>query len=129
MTIKKCKLGERFESAAGWIQNLAEFPVGGVSIIESAAGSRRSDHSHVADGHWLYVHEGRMEYYERPVGSAEPPEHATIERGEMVWTGPGVEHATLFPVDTVLISMSLRPRDHASHESDVVRLAEPLPTP
>ena len=51
----------------------------------------------------------------------------SIEKGEMVWTGPGVEHATVFPVYTVLISMSLRPRDHASHEQDVVRLAEPLP--
>lgn len=128
MTIHKAKLGERFENEAGWIQNLAEFPVGGVSIIESVAGSRRSDHHHLQDGHWLYVFKGRMEYFERPVGSTEKPECATIEQGEMVWTGPGVEHATLFPVDTVLISMSLRPRDHASHESDVVRLASPLPT-
>lgn len=128
MTITKCKLGERFEDARGYILNLAEHSVGGVGIIVSNAGTRRSDHSHLEDGHWLYVHEGRMEYYERPVGSTEPPEHATIEEGEMVWTGPGVEHATIFPVDTTLISMSLRPRDKANHESDVARLATPLPT-
>lgn len=125
--IELSKLGERFSDHRGEILNLLERECGGVGIIWSNAGTRRSDHSHNFDGHWLYVLKGRMEYYERPVGSEEKPEHATIEEGSMVWTGPGIEHATLFPVDTVLISMSLRPRDHASHESDLVRLAEPLP--
>lgn len=124
--IELSKLGERFVDHRGQIINLLEQPCGGVSIIESKAGSRRSDHAHVLDGHWLYVLSGRMEYFERPVGSAEKPEHITVNPGELIWTGPGIEHATVFPVDTVLISMSLRPRDHASHEQDVVRVA-PLP--
>ncbi len=127
MTIELSKLGELYADTRGQIINLLEQPCGGVSVIWSKAGSRRSDHHHVSDGHWLWVMNGRMEYYERPVGSTEKPEHVTVEIGQMIWTGPGIEHATLFPVDTVLISMSLRPRDHASHEADLVRLAEPLP--
>ena len=125
--IELTKLGERYSGNRGEILNLLERECGGVGIIWSKAGSRRSDHSHVADGHWLYVLSGKMEYWERPVGSVEKPEHATVNEGEMVWTGPGIEHATIFPVDTVLISMSLRPRDKSHHEQDVVRLAEPLP--
>lgn len=125
--IELTQLGEVFEDARGRIQNVLEQPCGGVSIIESRAGSRRSDHWHERDGHWLLVLEGRMDYYERPVGSKDPPVHRTIHEGEMVWTGPGIEHATLFPVDTKLLSMSLRPRDKANHEQDVKRLAEPLP--
>ena len=125
--IQLSKLGERYEDARGVIQNVLEQPCGGVSIIESIAGARRSDHHHVSDGHWLLVLEGRMEYYERPVGSQEKPSHRTINQGEMVWTGPNIEHATIFPVFTRLLSMSLRPRDKAHHEEDVVRLAEPLP--
>lgn len=127
MTIELSKLGEVFSDHRGVITNLLEQPCGGVSIIESKAGSRRSDHHHLCDGHWLYVLSGYFEYYERPVGSTEKPAHRTIAQGEMVYTGPGIEHATVFPVDTVLISMSLRPRDKAHHEEDVVRLAEPLP--
>lgn len=128
MTIELSQLGETYTDARGCILNLLEQSCGGVSIIETKAGSRRSDHWHREDGHWLYVLSGRFDYYERPVGSTEKPAHRTISQGEMVYTGPNVEHATVFPVDTVLLSMSLRPRDHASHESDVVRLTEPLPT-
>jgi hypothetical protein len=127
--IELTQLGEVFEDSRGRIQNILEQPCGGVSIIESKAGTRRSDHWHESDGHWLIVLEGRMDYYERPVGSTDPPAHRTIEQGEMVWTGPGIEHATLFPVFTRLLSMSLRPRDKSSHEQDVRRLAEPLPIP
>lgn len=128
MTIELSKLGERFENAAGWIQNLAEENVGGVAVIFSKAGSRRSDHWHRSDNHELFVVSGRMEYYERPVGSEEKPVHRTINAGEMVFTGPNIEHATLFPVDTVLISLSRRARTHELHEQDLVRLAAPLPT-
>jgi quercetin dioxygenase-like cupin family protein len=127
MTIELSKLGEVFSDARGTIRNLLEQSCGGVSIIESKAGSRRSDHHHVSDGHWLYVLSGRMEYWERPVGSQDKPERVTVNQGEMIWTGPGIEHATVFPVDTVLISMSLRPRDKANHEADLIRLEKPLP--
>ena len=67
-----------------------------------------------------------MEYYERPVGSKEAPEHATVSEGQMVFTGPGTEHTTIFPVETILVCMSLRPRDHDNHEADLVR-CDPLP--
>jgi len=48
-------------------------------------------------------------------------EEQTYGPGEMVYTPPMRWHRTKFPVDTVLISMSKRPRDAASHEKDVVR--------
>ena len=127
MTIELEHFGEVYKDDRGRILNLLERSCGGVSIIESNAGARRSDHWHREDGHWFYVVQGQFEYFERPVGSPDKPAHRTIRQGEMVYTGPGVEHATVFPVYTVLLSMSLRPRDHASHERDVVRLAEPLP--
>ncbi len=116
-----------FVDPRGEIRNLLDQSCGGVQIIWSKAGSRRSDHSHVRDGHWLWILSGSCEYYERPVGAKGKPEHATMRAGDMVFTGPGLEHATLFPEDTVMVCMSLRPRDHASHEEDLVRLEEPLP--
>ncbi len=124
--IELSKLGERFENNAGWIQNLADFPVGGVQLIHSVAGSSRSHHAHKKDGHWLYCVSGRFEYLERPLGSSEEPSRRTICPGDMVFTGPGIEHSTYFLEDTVLISMSLQPRTHEAHESDLIRVA-PLP--
>jgi oxalate decarboxylase/phosphoglucose isomerase-like protein (cupin superfamily) len=113
-----------FIDERGSIQNLLTEPCGGVSIIKTKAGSYRSDHCHREDGHWLYVLSGRMHYTECAVATGEPakyPPYFEVEQGERIFTGPRIWHKTFFPVDTVLISMSLRPRDHTSHESDVVR--------
>jgi oxalate decarboxylase/phosphoglucose isomerase-like protein (cupin superfamily) len=123
MAIEISPLGERFGDDEHFIQNLLERPCGGVAIIRSRAGSSRSHHWHREDAHWLYCLSGEFEYLERPVGAAEEPERRIIRQGELVYTAPRVEHSTYFPVDTVLISMSLRPRDKSSHESDVVRVA------
>lgn len=117
-------LPEPYVNDSGTIQNLLERPCGGVAIIESYAGAVRSLHYHREDGHWLHVLSGEMHYYERPVGATEwPAEPLVVRPGQCVFTPPMLEHKTVFPVDTVLVSMSLRPRDTASHEADVVRVA------
>ena len=123
--IELSKLGERFENEAGWIQNLAERPVGGVAVLFCKAGSSRSHHWHREDSHELYVVSGEMRYVERH-HPAYVSAQRTVKAGEMVRTGPNVEHSTYFPVDTILISLSARSRTHAEHEVDVVRCA-PLP--
>ena len=122
--IELSKLGERFENEAGWIQNLVEQPISGAAVIVSKAGSSRSHHWHRQDGHFLFVESGCMRYVERL------PSGETVQRevlpGEMVWTGPGVEHSSYFPVETRMLSFSLRARTHDAHEADLVRV-EPLP--
>ncbi len=125
--IELSKLGERFVNENGWIQNLADHEVGGVQLIFSKAGSSRSHHYHRTDDHELYVVYGEMLYLERPVGSQEKPSRRVIRAGEMVLTQAMVEHSTYFEVDTLLVSMSGQARTHENHESDLVRLAEPLP--
>lgn len=129
MTIPLSPLGERFENEAGWIQNLAEQPVGGVAVLFCKAGSSRSHHWHRDDSHELYVVSGEMRYVERArvvltaAGPIGPTRRRVIRAGEMIRTGPNVEHSTYFPVDTILISLSARSRTHAEHEADVVRCA------
>jgi quercetin dioxygenase-like cupin family protein len=114
------ELGERFENAAGVIQNLDVS--GHVSIITSHAGSKRSSHWHREDWHYLYVVSGFMNYYSRPVGSKEPPEARGVGPGEMVYTGPNEEHFTEFPEDTVMVSVSKLHRKKAAHEADLTRV-------
>ena len=111
----------------GSIQNLLELdgleqPVRGVAIITSRARTTRSNHLHRTDGHWLYVVSGEMHYWERDLDTPSyPTQPAVFKAGEMVYTGPLLWHRTYFPVETVLLSLSLRPRDNVSHEQDVVR--------
>lgn len=119
--------GPAFTNAAGSITNIAFGEFRCVSIIRSLAGSHRSRHYHRTDGHVLYVLEGKMLYWERDL-DREYGEPKEVGPGESIYTGPLVVHQTLFPVNTVVLSMSHNPRDHESHESDVVRVEEPWQT-
>ena len=46
----------------------------------------------------------------------------TLEKGEMVFTPPMVDHGMKFPVDTVFLTLSRNYRDQEAYESDVVRV-------
>jgi dTDP-4-dehydrorhamnose 3,5-epimerase-like enzyme len=121
-----------FTDSRGEIRNLLELsstdvPIRGVAIIKSKAGTVRSQHYHREDEHFLFVLCGSLEYFERDVGSTEIPEPVIYRKGEMFWTGPMREHAVRFLEYTELLSLSVRPRDHASHEDDVVRVTFDLP--
>lgn len=119
-----------FRDERGIIQNLYEGysalleELNGVSIIASKAGTVRSNHWHKTDAHLLYVVSGEMHLYERPVGSQEQPAKYIVRAGQMVFTGPYVEHTTVFPVETVMVSLSRKARDHENHEADLERCAD-----
>lgn len=116
------KLPAPFEDARGWIQNVVEEPVGGASIIFSKACTTRSNHMHREDYHWLYVVSGEMNY-ESWTDEDSGTSCLVVQAGQCVFTPPGVWHRTMFPVDTVLLSVSRLPRDHATHEADLVRFS------
>jgi quercetin dioxygenase-like cupin family protein len=113
---------EPFVNTAGTITNIAFGEFACVSIIHSVAGSTRSKHFHKQDSHILYVLEGVMHYWERPLDGEYPLHPQVLLAGESLFTPPLVVHKTYFPVATTLISCSKLPRDHESHESDVVRV-------
>jgi uncharacterized RmlC-like cupin family protein len=110
----------RTQTPAGPIVNLNV--QGNVSVIHCEKGSRRSSHHHLTDWHYLFVVHGEMRYWERPVGSAEPPEYRVAYPGDMIYTGPMVDHWTEFPVPTTLISVSQIHRTTENHEKDLVRV-------
>jgi quercetin dioxygenase-like cupin family protein len=106
----------------GAIQSIVNFPMKNMSIITSKKGSVRSNHYHVTDWHYMYVVAGSFDYYYRPTGSAEPAQVITLKRGEMVFTPPMEDHATVFLEDTELLVMSRNPRDQEAYEADVRRV-------
>jgi len=119
---RKVPLDNPFINSAGWIQNLVLKPISCVSIIESKNNSMRSNHYHKTDYHYLYVLIGCVIYLEREVGDIKIPEPVIYNSGSMIFTPPMVEHTTIFPKETTLISMSKNPRSHENHENDLVRV-------
>lgn len=106
----------------GAIQPLVDFPMKNVSIISSKKGSVRSNHFHVSDWHYMYVLSGSFDYHYRPSGSTEEPKVIRLRPGEMVFTSPLEEHATVFLEDTELLVASRNPRDQEIYEADVRRV-------
>ena len=45
-----------------------------------------------------------------------------VGKGQLIFTPPMEDHATVFLEDTVLLVMSRNPRDQEAYESDVVRV-------
>lgn len=106
----------------GAIQSLVNFPVKNVSLITSRKATLRSNHYHKTDWHYMYMVAGSAGYYYRPTGSLEKPKCIIFRAGELVFTPPMEDHATIFLEDSTLLVMSRNPRDQESYESDVVRI-------
>lgn len=95
---------------------------GYVGLLRFNAGARRSSHWHRSDSHYLYVVDGKCDYYWRAVGDDGKPHHVEVNPGQMVFTPPRVEHWTSFSRESVLISVSQLRREHGTHEADLVRV-------
>ena len=106
----------------GFIQSLVNFPMKNLSLIASKKGSVRSNHYHLTDWHYMYVLSGSFDYHFRPSGTEQKPSVIRVTAGEMVFTPPMEDHATVFLEDTQLLAMSRNPRDQEAYEADVKRV-------
>lgn len=115
-------LEKPFADARGAIQPMVDVPMKSCVLISSAKGTVRANHYHRTDWHYCYVLEGRIEYFHRPVGSSDRAEKIIIEQGQMFFTPPMLEHAMVFPVDTVFLTWGRNSRAQEVYEADVVRV-------
>jgi oxalate decarboxylase/phosphoglucose isomerase-like protein (cupin superfamily) len=118
----KIDLEPAHADARGAIQSLVNFPMKNLSLISSRKGSIRSNHYHVTDWHYMYVLKGSFDYYCRASGTDDAPKVTRVGVGEMIFTPPMEDHATVFLEDTELLVVSRNPRDQASYEADVRRV-------
>lgn len=93
-----------------------------ILLISSKAGAVRANHYHKKDTHHCYLVSGRMEYYERPVGSTEIPEPTIVEAGDMVFTPSMMEHAMKFTEDSQFWTFSTEARSKENYEAEIVRV-------
>lgn len=90
--------------------------------IVCKVNSVRANHYHKTSAHACVLTKGALLYYERPVGSLEKPIVLKINRGDVFWTGPNVEHAMKFIESSEMWCFSTGSRDQKNYEEDLVRL-------
>ena len=115
-------LKQPFVDERGEIQPLVDAVMKSCVLITSKQGTVRANHYHKTDWHYCYVLSGSIEYYHRLHGSTEPPGKVAIKAGQMFFTSPVVEHAMVFPEDTVFLTMSRNSRLQEVYETDVERV-------
>src|SRR5258707_4021153 len=107
----KIPLEKAFADVRGSIQPLVDVMMESCVLISSKKGTVRANHYHKTDWHYCYVVSGEIDYYHRPRGSTEKPAKVTVHTGELFFTPPMVEHAMVFPVDTVFLTIGRNSRE------------------
>ena len=105
----------------GDILSIVDFKVSNVSLISSNENTIRSNHYHLRDFHFMYVLEGKMEYFYKSLISDEV-KHFSVLPGDNIFTPNKEIHATYFPIYTKLIVSSGFPRDQKTYEEDTIRV-------
>tara|TARA_B100001250_G_C19816656_1_gene798792 strand:- start:305 stop:730 length:426 start_codon:yes stop_codon:yes gene_type:complete len=112
---------ERSKDDRGGILSIVDDNISNVSIITCNKGSIRSNHYHLKDFHYMYVLEGEIDYFFKPLNSNQV-NYFKVKKGDNIFTPPNEIHATFFPEKTTLIVSSLNPRDQETYEKDTVRV-------
>ena len=111
-----------FADSRGEIQPLVDRAMRSAVLISSKKGTVRANHYHKTDWHYCYVLEGRIEYHHRPHGSDAAPETVIVEKGQIFFTPPMVDHAMVFVEDTTFLTLGRNSRAQEVYEADVERI-------
>jgi oxalate decarboxylase/phosphoglucose isomerase-like protein (cupin superfamily) len=105
----------------GSISSIVNEACNNVSIIETNAGSIRSNHYHKKDWHYMLVLEGKLDYFYFS-NFLKKVMFINVLPGQIIFT-PNLEvHATFFPDKSKLVVISGFLRDSKTYENDTVRL-------
>lgn len=94
-----------------------------VAVVNTKPHSLRGNHYHKESTQHMLMTKGRMEYWYKPVGSAEPSQMVMVEVGDLVSTPPNEIHALRYldDVESEFIVFSEGPRGGADYEADTFR--------
>ena len=111
-----------FSDLRGGIQPLVDRTIQSAVLITSKKGTVRANHYHKTDWHYCYVLEGRIEYHHRAHGSDAAPDAVIVEKGQLFFTPPMVDHAMVFLEDTTFLTLGRNSRAQEVYEADVERI-------
>lgn len=116
------ELPSGYEDSRGIIQPLSDLNMKSASLIVSKTNSWRANHYHKKDWHFIYVIKGSFEYYFRKTNSSEKTKKKIVKKGDLLFTGPMIDHAMLYTEETEILCLSKNPRDQKTYEEDTVRI-------
>ena len=115
-------LPKGYEDARGIIQPLCDLNMKRAALIVAKANTWRANHYHKNDWHFIYVLKGSFEYYFKKTNSDEKIKKKIVKKGELLFTGPVVDHAMFYTEETEIVVLSKNPRDQKTYEEDTVRI-------
>ncbi len=116
------ELPKGYQDDRGMIQPLCDLNMKSASLIISKANTWRANHYHKTDWHYIYVIKGSFEYYFKKTSGLENIKKKVIKKGELLFTGPEIDHAMFYTEETEILVMSKNPRDQKTYEEDTVRI-------
>ena len=114
-------LKEKFGDNRGFIQPLCDLNMKSASLIYTKPDQWRANHYHKEDWHFIYVIKGNLNIILKkqiPMKKLKK----IVKEGELLFTGPMIDHAMLYTKETELLVMSKNPRDQKTYEEDTVRI-------
>lgn len=115
-------LKNKFEDSRGFIQPLCDLTVKSATLIFTKANQWRANHYHKKDWHFIYVIKGEFEYYFRKTNSNDDIKKKIVTKGQLLFTGPLIDHAMLYTKETEILVVSRNSRDQKTYEKDTVRI-------
>ena len=119
----KVKLSDFFEDKRGKILNIANILFRSCALIKSKKNSIRANHYHKKDWHYCYVLKGKIAYYHRKHGTKSKPKKIIINKGELFFTPPMIDHAMKFLSYTEFLTLGRGSRSKINYDEDTNKIA------
>ena len=118
----KVKLSDFFEDKRGKILNIANILFRSCALIKSKKNSIRANHYHKKDWHYCYVLKGKIAYYHRKHGTKTKPKKIIINKGELFFTPPMIDHAMKFLSYTEFLTLGRGSRSKINYDEDTKKI-------
>lgn len=97
-------------------------------LITNTPGAVRANHYHKQTTQFTYILSGSLDYYSKPVDSAEPANVITAGAGDFIISEPNEIHAwRTGPEGCTLIAFARGPRGGEDYENDTFRVDSIIP--
>lgn len=113
---------ERSSDKRGNIISIVNTKINNVSIIICNKNSIRSNHYHIKDWHYMFVLEGKINYFYKKNQNSNKVFYRVVKKNQNIFTPPKEIHATHFPVKTTLLVCSKNKRNQKIYEIDTKRV-------
>lgn len=129
MPIQIIKPKPEFTDGRGAITRIVDqdiHKIHSVLYITSRAGTKRANHYHKKDAHYIYCLNGKFKYSEKDMSDPNAKtETVILKPGDLILSRPMIAHSLEFIEDTVFLAITTESRDQEVYEKDTVRINIP----